>query len=191
MVSLDTIISSNKHIASDIPPGIVAIFVGGTSGIGETSMKQLAKHAVQPRIYFVGRSLNAGHRLTSELQAINPGGIYHFIQSDDISLLKNVDEVCDGIKSRESSINLIFLTVGALTMGIGKSSLQFTHKHKKLTMIFDTLYRDQRRPPSCTSPSLLWPHTLHHKPPADHPTRNVSPPHRYSFCGGKRNAHRH
>jgi Glu-tRNA(Gln) amidotransferase subunit E-like FAD-binding protein len=80
MVSLDAIISSNQHIASKIPPDIVAVFVGRTSRIGETLMKQLVKYAVvRTQIYFVGQSLNAGRRLTTELEAINPGGIYHFI----------------------------------------------------------------------------------------------------------------
>jgi hypothetical protein len=53
MVSLSNIQTSNTGIAS-ILPGLVAVFVGATSGIGETTLRQCAKHARQPRVYFVG-----------------------------------------------------------------------------------------------------------------------------------------
>jgi NADP-dependent 3-hydroxy acid dehydrogenase YdfG len=60
MVSLSDIQSSNSRIASTLPRGLVAVFVGATSGIGETTLKQFAKHAHQPRVYFIGRSQEAG-----------------------------------------------------------------------------------------------------------------------------------
>ncbi|AEO58291.1 hypothetical protein MYCTH_2305531 [Thermothelomyces thermophilus ATCC 42464] len=116
MVTLEQMRSSNARIPECLPPGVVAVFVGGTSGIGEATMKQLAKYAVQPRIYFIGRSERAAARIMDELVAINPAGEYHFLQAD-LSLLQNVDQVCCEIKSRESLINLIFLTSGTLVTG--------------------------------------------------------------------------
>jgi short-subunit dehydrogenase len=118
MVTLDQMRSSNARIPDCLPPGVVAVFVGGTSGIGEATMKQFAKHAVQPRIYFVGRSERAAVRITAELTELNPGGQYHFIPAD-LSLLQNVDEVCYEIKSHETLINLLFLTPGTMVTGKG------------------------------------------------------------------------
>lgn len=79
-------------------------------------MKQFAKHAVQPRIYFVGRSERASKRITAELQTLNRAGKYHFINAD-LSLLHTVDDVCREIKSKEAVINLLFLTSGTLVTG--------------------------------------------------------------------------
>jgi hypothetical protein len=43
MVSLTAVQASNSCIASSLPLGLVAIFVGATSGIGEYTLKQFAK----------------------------------------------------------------------------------------------------------------------------------------------------
>ena len=118
MVTLDQMRASNARIPECFPPGLVAVFVGGTSGIGESTMKQFAKHAVQPRIYFIGRSDRAAKRITAELQTINRGGQYRFIKAD-LSLLQNVDNVCQQIKTDEPVINLLFLTPGNLATGKG------------------------------------------------------------------------
>jgi len=117
MVLLTEVQASNSRIASTLIPGLVAVFVGGTSGVGETTLKQFAKHAVKPRVYFVGRSQEAGDRIKAECQKLNPEGEFIFIK-EEISLLKNVDEVCEVIKSKEKSVNLLFLTIGTLQTGI-------------------------------------------------------------------------
>lgn len=120
MVSLSDIQSSNSRIASVLPPGLVAVFVGGTNGIGETTLKQFAKHARQPRAYFIGRSQEAGDRIAAECKALNSEGEYIFIKADT-SLLRNVDEVCADIKRKEKKINLLFLTTGTLVPGTGNA----------------------------------------------------------------------
>ncbi|ROV94978.1 hypothetical protein VMCG_08366 [Cytospora schulzeri] len=113
MVSLEMIRASNSHIATSLPAGLVAVFVGATSGIGETTLKQFAKQAQQPRIYFVGRRESEGKRIQAELKHLNPAGEYHFVETD-ASLLKNVDDVCHYLRVRESAINLLFLSCGSL-----------------------------------------------------------------------------
>lgn len=113
MVNLEQTRASNSRIASDLPPGLVAVFVGGTGAIGRLTMLQLAKYAVKPKIYFIGRSQAAGDRLTAQLKELNTEGEYTFIPTD-VSLLRNVDEVCREIKSKERYINILFLTLGNL-----------------------------------------------------------------------------
>ena len=113
MVSLTDVQSSNSRIASVLPPGLVAVFVGATSGVGETSLKQFAKHTRQPCVYFVGRSQEAGDRIAAECKALNREGKYVFVQADT-SLIRTVDDICQDIKSKETAINLLFLSTGSL-----------------------------------------------------------------------------
>lgn len=115
MVSLSAVQLSNSLISTTLPPNLVALFVGATSGIGESTLKQFAKHAVKPRIYFIGRSQDAGDRITLELTAINPGGNYNFIKAD-VSLIRKVDDVCQEIKAKEKALNVLFLSQGLPSM---------------------------------------------------------------------------
>ncbi|KAI1250912.1 hypothetical protein MGN70_007973 [Eutypa lata] len=79
MVSLQAIRESNSCIATGLPAGLVAVFVGATSGIGETTLKQLVKRARQPRIYFLGRRESEGKRIQAELKELNREGEYHYL----------------------------------------------------------------------------------------------------------------
>ncbi|KAF7561735.1 hypothetical protein G7046_g2394 [Stylonectria norvegica] len=108
MVALEDIRSSNSLIGTALRAGLVAVFAGATSGIGETSLKEFAKTSSRPRIYFIGRSNESGSRILKELQELNPGGedIY---KSVDVSQLCSVDSACHEIKDEETAINLLFL----------------------------------------------------------------------------------
>lgn len=118
MISLPEVVASNERIASTLPPGLVAVFVGGTSGVGEYTLKAFVKYAVSPRVYLVGRSQESADRIMKECTQLNSGGKFEFIKAD-ISLLKNVDEVCNQLKSKETKLNLLFQTQG--TMAFDKS----------------------------------------------------------------------
>lgn len=122
MVSLPDVQSSNSRIASTLPPGLVAVFVGATSGIGETTLKRFAKHTRQPRVYFVGRSQEAGDRIAAECRALNSEGDYIFIKADT-SLIRNVDDVCWDVKSKEKAVNLLFLSTGTLLFKTSMSAI--------------------------------------------------------------------
>ncbi|KAL9071276.1 MAG: hypothetical protein Q9161_004292 [Pseudevernia consocians] len=115
MVSLSLVQSSNTLISSTLPPNLVAVFVGATSGIGEATLKQFAKHARQPRAYFVGRSQDAGDRILAECKALNAKGEFIFIKAD-VSLIRIVDEVCEEIKAKEKAINILFLSAGVAVL---------------------------------------------------------------------------
>jgi short-subunit dehydrogenase len=121
MVSLTAMRASNARVATALPPGLVGVFVGATSGIGETSLKQFAKHANKPRVYFVGRSQEAGDRILSELKELNAEGAYTFRKAD-VSLMKVVDEVCKEIKAKEQSVNVLCLSAGVLQMYTSESN---------------------------------------------------------------------
>lgn len=120
MASYTQVKASNAKIISELPAGLIAVFVGGTNGIGEYTLKQFAKHANSPRVYFIGRSSEAGSRIAAECTKISNGGSFTFIKADT-SLIRNVDRVCKDIKAKESSINLLFLSTGTLDFYTGIS----------------------------------------------------------------------
>lgn len=119
MVALEAIRASNERIAKTLPAGLVGVFVGATNGVGETTVRQFAKYVQSPRVYIIGRSQEAGDRITKECKALNPKGEFTFI-SRDTSLMRNVDEICEDLKQREKSINVLFLTIGTLQRGMSK-----------------------------------------------------------------------
>ncbi|KAK9243172.1 hypothetical protein V1506DRAFT_405580 [Lipomyces tetrasporus] len=91
------------------------LFVGGTSGIGKGTLRQLAKCANAPKVYIVGRSMTFAAPLLSELESLNPLGTFIFIETE-ISLIKNVDTVCAEKKRKERNLDLVFLSAGYLSV---------------------------------------------------------------------------
>jgi len=152
MVHLEAVQASNRRMVSILGPGLVAVFVGGTSGIGETTLKQFAKHASRPRVYLIGRSQEAGNRIKAECKALNSEGEYIFIKKDT-SLLRNVDQICEEIKSKEKCINLLFLTMGTLQTGISKSRSLLGLSHEAKLLTFPA--RDRRGASLCSSSRSL------------------------------------
>lgn len=120
MVTLSDVQASNAQIPTALPSGLVAVFVGATNGIGESTLMEFARHARQARVYLVGRSQDAGDRISAECRQLNPGGEFTFIKAD-LSLMRNVDDVCREIESKENVINLLFLSCGVSMMGVGSS----------------------------------------------------------------------
>ncbi|XXH02618.1 hypothetical protein Hte_008997 [Hypoxylon texense] len=114
MVALSEVTASNERVATTFPTGLVAVFVGGTSGVGEYTVKTLAKYASKPRVYIVGRSREAADRIIGECKQLSGGGgTFEFIQAD-VSLLKSVDDVCRQIRSKETEINILFESQGSM-----------------------------------------------------------------------------
>ncbi|KAE9366372.1 hypothetical protein N431DRAFT_549262 [Stipitochalara longipes BDJ] len=114
MVSLTVVKASNACIPTTLPPGLVAIFVGGTSGIGEYTLKEFARLAREPRIYNI------------ECNELNAKVQYTFIQAD-ISLIRSVNAVCEQIQAKEKAVNILFLSAGTLVSGTKtEEGLHFT-----------------------------------------------------------------
>ncbi|KAH6665106.1 hypothetical protein B0J14DRAFT_620890 [Halenospora varia] len=121
MVALSEVQASNALITTQLSQALVGIFVGGTSGIGETTLKKFAKYVPQPRAYIVGRSEEASKRIIGECRSINPHGEYIFLK-EDVSLIKNVDKVCAKIVAKERAINILFLSAGASDLNRNQTS---------------------------------------------------------------------
>ncbi|KAI1132834.1 putative short-chain dehydrogenases/reductase [Nemania abortiva] len=113
MVSLSDVIASNERIPSTLPPGLVAVFIGGTSGVGEYTLKAFTRYARAPKVIIVGRSQEAADRILAECRQLSPDGHFEFIRAD-VSLLKNVDDVCRQIYEKVSVINVLFESQGSM-----------------------------------------------------------------------------
>ncbi|KAK6333826.1 hypothetical protein TWF730_004009 [Orbilia blumenaviensis] len=114
MVAIDAIKSANAAIKAKLPPGLVALFVGATSGIGEHTLRNFYQTAPSPRVYFVGRSQASADRIIADLKPLNPDGYLEFIQAD-ASLIKNVDDVSQKFLEKEKQLNVLVMSQGFLT----------------------------------------------------------------------------
>jgi len=115
MVNIKDVRKSNLAFKlSGHASGLVAIFVGATSGVGMGTLKQFAKYATAPKVYVIGRSKTGATPLLNELKALNPEATFAFIETE-ISLIKNVDLACDEIKSKEKKVDILFMSPGYLS----------------------------------------------------------------------------
>ena len=117
MVSYEEIQASNALINDATAPR-VAVFVGGTSGIGNFTVRALVATGASVRIYLVGRksSEERTHTFIQELHALNPKAEVIWTEGE-VALLAETKRVCEAIKRKESRIDLLFLTTGYAPFG--------------------------------------------------------------------------
>jgi NADP-dependent 3-hydroxy acid dehydrogenase YdfG len=115
MVNIKDVRSSNRSLQA-LPPGLVVVFAGATSGIGLGTLRQLAKNANGPRAYIIGRSREKANRIIDKLKLFNPMGTFVFIQGQ-CSLIRDVDRICEEIKKLETHIDILCMSPGYLSLG--------------------------------------------------------------------------
>ncbi|RAL01771.1 uncharacterized protein BO80DRAFT_380655 [Aspergillus ibericus CBS 121593] len=107
MVGMDVVQASNTALVQSQP--LVAVFFGGTSGIGHYTLRALATAEATNgkgfRAYIVGRNAKAAEEIIAECHGIYPQGQIKFVQTDDISLIQEVDQVCAEIIQLEEEQN--------------------------------------------------------------------------------------
>ena len=96
MVKLDVVRTANTALVESQP--LVAVFFGGTSGIGHYTLRALATAEANGgrgfRAYIVGRNGKAAGDIISECRGICPQGQFRFFKADDLSLIQDVDRIC-------------------------------------------------------------------------------------------------
>ncbi|KAL4940627.1 hypothetical protein BDV06DRAFT_230221 [Aspergillus oleicola] len=112
MPSLNQVRQSNNALKAS-SPGKVAVFVGGTGGVGEEAAKSLARTLERPTIFLLGRNDASAARIIEEMKLANPGGSYKFFKCDT-SLLKNVDSACKAIQKQTSMVDLLIMSAGSV-----------------------------------------------------------------------------
>ncbi|PYI14842.1 short-chain dehydrogenase [Aspergillus violaceofuscus CBS 115571] len=127
MVSIATVRENNSAITGLYGSGLVAVFVGGTSGIGESTARAFIRSTQASRAYLIGRDQARAHQIIGELQQLNPDAQITFIRSD-VSLLREVDEACRAIQQQEDKVNILFLSPGVGTMN-GRDEIAAAFPH--------------------------------------------------------------
>lgn len=141
MVAIATVRATNaaKAAAAPAEPNgrpYVAVFAGGTSGIGERAVRALASNhgpsagpSRRPlRAYIIGRKQAVADALIAECaEACGPGGEFVFIKTEDLAMLRDVDAACAEIarleeaasarEGHEAKIDLLVATQGVLYFG--------------------------------------------------------------------------
>jgi len=121
MVKLNIVHSSNTALIQSQP--LVAVFFGGTSGIGHYTLRALATTAAANggkwfRAYIVGRKAKAAEDIISECRGICPQSQFKFIKADDLSLIQDVNRVCadiiklEGKEGQDSRIDYLMISQG-------------------------------------------------------------------------------
>ncbi|KJR87519.1 short-chain dehydrogenase/reductase [Sporothrix schenckii 1099-18] len=110
MVALNIVEAANRATATDKSAGrpYVAVFGGGTSGIGSYAALALARVHGEVgeaasrglRVYILGR--RAPDALLAALRAACPFGTFEVVQAKDLGLLRDVDRVCELLVATET-----------------------------------------------------------------------------------------
>ena len=122
MVNIACIRESNNHIDESSAPR-VAVFVGGTAGIGKITIAEIAGLGTSFKAYVIVRKVSADSikPFFEQLRQANPNANVIMIEGE-ISLLSEVKRVCDYIKTLETHIDLLFMTTGYAPFG-GRQSI--------------------------------------------------------------------
>ncbi|KAI0160500.1 NAD(P)-binding protein [Xylariaceae sp. FL1272] len=113
-IPLNVIQESNARI-SVLPEGLIALFIGATSGIGKSTLEQFAQYAVRPKVYIVARSADKIADQVTELRTRNPDAIFDVIEKD-VSLISDTQDVVDYMKAREAKLDFLYNSAGFLPM---------------------------------------------------------------------------
>lgn len=118
MPSLASIRAANLSIGGCLPYRPVAIFVGGTSGIGAAMAQAFAQHRNgDAHIILVGRNRAAAEEIIASFP--KPAGAqaaaHEFVECD-VTLMRNIRKTTAELSQRLPKLNFLVLSPGILTM---------------------------------------------------------------------------
>ena len=131
--ALKTAISENSKFAPSYLP--VAIFVGGTAGIGQGTVEAFARHTHgNAHIIIVGRNRTAAEAIISGLpKPTADGAKYEFVECD-ITSMKNIERTTASLLERLPRVNFLVISTAALAK-MGRDETE-EGLDKKLTLFF-------------------------------------------------------
>ena len=180
MVALEEVRRANAALVQKQP--LVAVFAGGTSGIGEFTLRALVRTHAQNkgqglRVYIVGRNQQKTESIISDCKAIYADGEFTFIKAQDLSLLKDVADVSRRITEAERAtsyarIDLLFMTQGGLYWGDRRGEPRPNpvptpqSSQPAILIHLHTTLRNRRRSHPTPKHTLLQPRSPRPPPPA-------------------------
>jgi len=114
MPSLSIARAQNAKLKEAIRQPVTALFIGGTSGIGQNIAFKLASNVASPHIVVSGRNAQSGEATVARLREINQEGKYEF-QPIDVSLMGNVKDFVKDFSSRNQKLNYLVISSGFLS----------------------------------------------------------------------------
>ena len=131
--TLRTAASENSTFSPSYLP--VAIFVGGTAGIGQGTAEAFARHTNgNAHIILVGRNRTAAETIISRFPTPGVGGAKHEFVECDISLMKNIERTTESLLKRLPRVNFLVLSTAAVTK-IGREETE-EGLDKKFSLFF-------------------------------------------------------
>ena len=118
MPSIEAVRASNAAFEhpEDHPP--VAIFVGGTSGVGQGMAEVFARNTHgRSHIVLVGRNRTGAEKILSQMPNPDPGHFSREFLYCDLTHLKNVQILTQDILSKYPKINYLVITAGFMALG--------------------------------------------------------------------------
>ncbi|EIN08968.1 NAD(P)-binding protein [Punctularia strigosozonata HHB-11173 SS5] len=117
MPCLADVRAANAAILGALKTVPVAVFVGGTSGIGQATAEAFARHTKgNAHIIICGRNRQAAEKIFECIPSpTSPEAKREFVECD-VTLMKNVHSVSQDLVSRLPKLNYLVLTTGILTM---------------------------------------------------------------------------
>jgi NAD(P)-dependent dehydrogenase (short-subunit alcohol dehydrogenase family) len=118
MVNISTIKEHNARFASEqqaTHEGFVCVFAGATSGIGLATLERLATMLSASTFYVIGRSEARFGSQRSKLAGLNPDLKLVFLEAQ-VSLLTDVDAVCDKIAAAEHRVDYLYMSPGMIPL---------------------------------------------------------------------------
>lgn len=121
MVSILEVKASNARIFSSTASRI-AVFTGGTDGIGKATLTRLVATKLLAKVYVIGRNGERHKPFMDQLRKSNNTVEIVWLEGQ-ISLLAETRRLCNIIKESETSIDLLYMSAGFITGGIRKGTL--------------------------------------------------------------------
>ncbi|KAH6898060.1 hypothetical protein B0T10DRAFT_395437 [Thelonectria olida] len=154
------IVQQSNALLGTLEPGLVAIFMGATSGIGQHALQHFSRHASSPRIYTVARphAMKPHEELLASLRQENPSGTFSLIPAD-VSVVSEVDKVVDTIIQNETKVDILFLSAGFMAFE-GRKDTSEGLDPSMSTRYYSRLRAVQRLLPLLDNPSVPSPRVV-------------------------------
>lgn len=111
--SLPSLRTSNAELVGNLPGEPVAVFVGGTSGIGQGMAETFAQwRNGRAHIVIVGRNETAAKEVISHFPKASEGTWSHEFVKCDATLMKEVKRASEEILARHPKINFLVMSPG-------------------------------------------------------------------------------
>lgn len=159
MVPLTVMQESNGRL-SHLSKPLVVLFIGATSGIGQSALQHFAKSAPSAHVYSVARPASAAahEKLLDTLRTINPGSMYNAVIAD-ISLVAEVDRVVNHISKRETKLDILFMSAGFMAFE-GRKDTSEGLDPSMSTRYYSRVRAVQRLLPLLNSPAAASPRVV-------------------------------